>query len=141
MIKELFHDLGVLCLLIQIAHEALTEARVLLPLQANASNSYAPSKNESVGVFVGLSNTDWAAVSDANSYTTMGTAHAAAANRISYTYGFSGPSIVVDTACSSSMASIHTACNALQMKDCNVAFVGAADLLVSSTSIDVSSKI
>lgn len=117
-------------IILEVAHEALVSAQVLQ--QKNSQDR--------VGVFVGLCNNEWSkhARSEAlGPYTTTGSAQSAAANRISYLLGLTGPSLVVDTACSSSLAALHTALNALRCGDCDVALVASADLLVSSHSLKV----
>ncbi len=90
-------------------------------------------------MFVGLCNNEWSkhASEELSPYTTTGSAQSAAANRVSYLLGLTGPSLVVDTACSSSLAALHTAINALRCGDCDVALVASADLLVSSHSLKV----
>ena len=91
---------------------------------------------------MGLCNNEWK-MSQQNAseplgpYDTTGSAQSAAANRVSFLLGLTGPSLVVDTACSSSLAAVHTAINALRCGDCDVALVAAADLLVSSHSLKV----
>ncbi|MEU3190965.1 SDR family NAD(P)-dependent oxidoreductase [Streptomyces sp. NPDC006992] len=54
--------------------------------------------------------------------------YAAVANRVSYFYGFDGPSIAVDTMCSSSLASIHLGCQAIRTGDCDVAIAGGVNI-------------
>ena len=50
------------------------------------------------------------------------------ANRVSYLFNFSGPSIPVDTACSSSLTAIHLACEAIRNGTCQQAIAGGVNL-------------
>lgn len=59
-----------------------------------------------------------------------GASHAAAAGRLSFRLGLSGPSLAVDTACSSSLMALHLARQALLGGDCEVAIVGGANALL-----------
>ncbi|MEV4315702.1 amino acid adenylation domain-containing protein [Actinocrispum sp. NPDC049592] len=54
--------------------------------------------------------------------------YAAVANRVSYFYGLTGPSIALDTMCSSSLAAIHLACQAIRTGDCEVAIAGGVNV-------------
>ncbi|HVI49082.1 MAG TPA: SDR family NAD(P)-dependent oxidoreductase, partial [Chitinophaga sp.] len=54
--------------------------------------------------------------------------HASVANRVSYFYDFTGPSIALDTMCSSSLTAIHLACNSLLNGDCNLAVAGGVNI-------------
>ena len=60
-----------------------------------------------------------------------------AANRLSYVFGLTGPSMVIDSACSSSLVALHQACTALYNNDCEYALVAGADLLISNHTIKV----
>ena len=46
--------------------------------------------------------------------TGTGIAMSIAANRISYTFNFTGPSLAIDCACSSSLVALHIACQAIK---------------------------
>ena len=125
-------------LILKISYEALTEARVLNNDDASTSNDV---HSKQIGVFVGLCNNDWIHTQDGSSssdpYSSTGLSQSAAANRLSFLLGLSGPSLVIDTACSSSLAALHTAMNSIKCGDCELAIVVAADLLLSENSIKV----
>lgn len=55
-----------------------------------------------------------------------------AANRISFWFDFKGPSLMFNTACSSSLVALHAACVSLRNGECEMAFVGGSNLLLSS---------
>jgi acyl transferase domain-containing protein len=50
------------------------------------------------------------------------------ANRVSYVFNLSGPSMPVDTACASSLTAVHLACESLRRKECTVALAGGVNL-------------
>ncbi len=52
------------------------------------------------------------------------------ANRVSYLFNFTGPSLALDTACSSSMTAIHLACESLRRGEIDVAIAGGVNLTI-----------
>lgn len=63
--------------------------------------------------------------------TSAGTLQAFLSGKVSYAFGFSGPSMVIDTACSSSMVAIHQACRSLAIGDCSAAIAGGVNVMAS----------
>ncbi|MGD9621705.1 MAG: type I polyketide synthase [Mycolicibacterium sp.] len=94
------------------------------------------------GVFVGLATHDYLGMASAaltypeiEAYMAIGTSNAAAAGRISYRLGLQGPAVAVDTACSSSLVAIHHACQALQLRECDLALAGGANVLLTPATM------
>ena len=52
------------------------------------------------------------------------------ANRVSYVFNFSGPSLAVDTMCSSSLTAIHLACESLKRGECELAIAGGVNVSI-----------
>jgi hypothetical protein len=129
--------------LLKVGHGALKSAGVF----SAETTSRMQSSNSNIGVFVGLSNNDYVWSESRSSISGGGykhqaseginTAAAAAANRLSYILGLTGPSLVVDTACSSSLAALHVACQSLKLHECEYALAASADLLISPHCIEV----
>ncbi|MCG8416520.1 MAG: SDR family NAD(P)-dependent oxidoreductase [Proteobacteria bacterium] len=114
-------------LLLEVAWEALEDAG-LVPGQLIGSPT---------GVFIGQMHTDYqrhvlrGAATELNGFSVTGTMGAAAAGRLSYFFGFQGPSLVVDTACSSSLVALHLACQSLRNRECRMALVGGVSAILS----------
>ncbi|HEY8025633.1 MAG TPA: beta-ketoacyl synthase N-terminal-like domain-containing protein [Burkholderiaceae bacterium] len=93
-----------------------------------------------VGVYIGISTRDfdrrtanvWAELAF---QTATGSCAAMAANRLSYVFGLTGPSVCIDTACASSLTALHQACRALHDGECEMALVGGVQLMLSPTNI------
>jgi malonyl CoA-acyl carrier protein transacylase len=96
-------------------------------------DGFAAAENR-IGVYVGATWTDYrllaAEAARKEGTPTAVSALSSIANRVSYTFNFSGPSIVVDTACSASLTALHLACRAIADGDCDAALAGGVNLLL-----------
>jgi acyl transferase domain-containing protein/acyl-coenzyme A synthetase/AMP-(fatty) acid ligase/NAD(P)-dependent dehydrogenase (short-subunit alcohol dehydrogenase family)/acyl carrier protein len=116
-------------LLLEVAWEALEHA------------AYAPAMGDlrRGGAFIGVSSADFtvhrfSSPDSANSvtaHTGPGLAFSILANRLSYQFNLSGPSLAIDTACSSSLVAVHQACASLNRGECEFALAGGVNLLIS----------
>ncbi|MCX4723209.1 type I polyketide synthase [Streptomyces sp. NBC_01306] len=79
-----------------------------------------PLKGSPTGVFTGMMYHD---------YTHNNNSGAIASGRISYVFGFEGPSVTLDTACSSSLVSLHLAAQALRSGECTLALAGGVAVM------------
>ena len=113
-------------LLLEVSWEALERAN-LPPDRLRGSKT---------GVFIGIAGHDYAdllsaaGLEEIEAYNITGTPVFAAAGRLSYTFGFQGPSLAVDTACSSSAVAIHLACQSLRNRECSLALAGGVNLIL-----------
>eukprot|EP00698_Gefionella_okellyi_P014795 TRINITY_DN4115_c0_g2_i1.p1 TRINITY_DN4115_c0_g2~~TRINITY_DN4115_c0_g2_i1.p1 ORF type:complete len:2759 (+),score=599.54 TRINITY_DN4115_c0_g2_i1:192-8468(+) len=119
-------------LALQVAYHAFQDANV--PVGEQAQN---------IGVFVGVSNSDFAhlqfasglqstkAASATSAFAASGAATSVLAGRLSYCFNLTGPSMVVDTACSSSLIAVHNASRCITAGDCEVALAGGVNLIQS----------
>ncbi|XP_046702057.1 phenolphthiocerol/phthiocerol polyketide synthase subunit C [Silurus meridionalis] len=101
----------------------------------NAGMPLEKASGSKTGVFLGLMNRDYeltmANVNPViiNHCTGTGIAMSIAANRISYTFNFTGPSLSIDCACSSSLVALHLACQAMRQGDCEMAVFGGVNCI------------
>lgn len=65
-----------------------------------------------------------------STWSALGAAPCMFANRLSYFFNLTGPSISLDAACASSSYAVHAACQSLRLGECNSAFVGGSALLL-----------
>jgi phthiocerol/phenolphthiocerol synthesis type-I polyketide synthase E len=64
-----------------------------------------------------------------------------ASGRLSYFFGFQGPSLTLDTACSSSLVAIHLACQSLRQGETDLALAGGVNLVLSPDLSVLSAKL
>ena len=89
------------------------------------------------GVYIGIMNLDFSSVNfgpssqkQTDQFAATGSSMSISANRISFAYNLSGPSIAFDTACSSSLTALAVACDHLEKGIIDIAIVGAANLIL-----------
>jgi 3-oxoacyl-(acyl-carrier-protein) synthase len=114
--------------ILTVGYEALYRSQICGPGKTPKTSGLARFSNAKTGVYVGITNADWAYLcaeqpASHNSFTFSGRAGAIAAGRLSFSLGLKGPSVVLDSACSSSHLAMNAACQALQKKDCEHAVV------------------
>jgi myxalamid-type polyketide synthase MxaE and MxaD len=112
-------------LLLELAWEAL-ENGGQIPDQLVGSQT---------GVYIGLWLNDYEArlfedPALIDFYMTTGSGRYSASGRLSYMFGFQGPSVTVDTACSSSLVAVHHAVQSLRSGECELALAGAANIIL-----------
>ncbi|XXY46421.1 amino acid adenylation domain-containing protein [Sorangium sp. So ce269] len=91
-----------------------------------------------VGVFVGVMWADYQGVSPGVSRQDLPSSfHSAIASRVSFFFDFKGPSIAVDSSCSSGLTALHLASESLRRGECDVALVGAVNLVASRSHYDL----
>ena len=124
-------------LLLEVSWEALE----------NAGQVPERSASNPTGVFVGITLNDYKSIvnsshsnSNVETYGITGLPLNAAAGRISYTFGLTGPSMAIDTACSSSLVAIHQACQSLRLRECQMALAGGVNLILLPDSMIATSK-
>lgn len=114
-------------LLLEVAYEALEDAGII-PSQLT---------DKSCGVFMGISNRDYPQLVYENfanyNHVNTGCNTSLVANRISYHFDFTAPSLTINTACSSSLVAIHSACQSLWMGEASLALAGGANIIVYET--------
>ncbi|UII27311.1 alpha/beta fold hydrolase [Fulvivirga maritima] len=98
----------------------------------NSNIAYNQLAGQKIGVYIGNIWNDFEHLrkhknAEISSHSAMGQSANIIANRISYFFGFTGPSLVVDTGCSSSLVALHLSCQALWDNSINHAIVGGVN--------------
>ena len=112
-------------LLLEVAWEALEDAGLVAERLAGSRT----------GVFVGMCYGDYEDLElgdpqAVDLYVNTGGARNIASGRISFAFGFEGPSLTVDAACSSSLVTVHLACQSLWGRESVLALAGGANLIL-----------
>ena len=107
--------------LLEVSWEAMEDAGMV-------TKKYAGTD---AGVFIGAFTLDYQHVQfdldhldQIDLHSATGSMMTLVANRLSYAYDFTGPSLAIDTACSGSLVAIHTACQNIRNKECGMAIAG-----------------
>ncbi len=88
------------------------------------------------GVFVGRDNTPirlYSFISEPDPMHLTGQWAGILASRLSYIYNLNGPAMVIDTACASGLVSVHTACQSLRNKECDMAIAAGVQISIGAT--------
>ncbi len=112
----------------------------------NAGIATAPLVDNNVGVFMGIMGQDYAFLPRLENpeivaaFQGAGLSHSAGVGRISYVFGFQGPSVAVDTASSSSLVALYQAMRSLQEGNCNLALAGGVNAILAPINSLLMSK-
>ncbi|KAK4877606.1 hypothetical protein RN001_010112 [Aquatica leii] len=116
-------------LLLEVTYESLVDA------------GYNPSelRGSRTGVFIGVCESEsgvyWKDDPDkVNGYGLTGSCKAMFANRLSYTFDFTGPSYAIDTACSSSLVAMQRGVAAIKSGECDAAIIGGCNVCLQPTT-------
>ena len=87
-----------------------------------------------VGVFVGVMYGQYQLLGLENSapgrLLTLNASYASIANRVSYFFDWTGPSMAIDSMCSSSLTAIHLGCDSLRKGESEYVIAGGVNLLL-----------
>jgi acyl transferase domain-containing protein/surfactin synthase thioesterase subunit len=106
-------------LMLELAWEAMESSSI----------SYTKLKGGKIAVYVGSIWSDFehyrkAKNARATLHSAVGMSANVIANRVSFTFGFTGPSMVIDTGCSASLVALHLACQSIYSGESEMAIVG-----------------
>jgi acyl transferase domain-containing protein len=104
-------------------------------LQDAGYSDFGSKHRPKFGTFYGQAADDYRQVNSGQNIDTnyvTGGIRAFAPGRVSYYFGWEGPSMSIDTACSSSAVAINQACSSLRLGECDMALAGGVNLLTSS---------
>src|SRR5947208_7415940 len=89
-------------------------------------------------MFIGIGQVDYAQLmleacdpASLDVYAATGNGFCFASGRLSYVLGLRGSNLAIDTACSSSLVVIHSACQSLHARECDLALAGGVQLMLA----------
>jgi len=104
-------------------------------------NSFLPVeklKHSNTGVFIGATMDDYLQLQtrlgygeNINRYTHFGSVLNNISGRVSFVYGFHGPSVTIDTACSSSLVALDSAIKCVKDGECDIALAGGVNVILT----------
>ncbi len=111
---------------------------VLWNTMEDAGYKVSDLSQKSVGVFVGVSNSDYSdllkeAGEEIDVHGMIGNGHPYLANRISFLLNLKGPSEPINTLCSSSLVSIHRAIESIRNGSSDLAIAGGINIILKPT--------
>ncbi|KAH0174845.1 polyketide synthase, partial [Aureobasidium melanogenum] len=123
-------------LLLEIVYEGLE----------SAGHSVSRLRGSATGVFVGVMGFDYQHIAmrgldSLPQYYATGGSMAILANRVSYFYDWTGPSLALDTACSSSLVTLHQAVLSLRSGQTNMAIAAGVNLILGPEPFIAYSKL
>ena len=114
------------------------QQRILLQTAYHALESSGyfteTSPPDNIGCYIGVATTDYhdnVSSHQPSAFHALGELRAFLCGRISYHFGWTGPSLTYDTACSSSLVAIDAACKAIQSGQCARALAGGVSVNTS----------
>nr|WP_051791387.1 type I polyketide synthase [Amycolatopsis jejuensis] len=98
-----------------------------------------PLRGSRTGVFIGTVGQDYgglvaAAGAETDAHAATGLLASVLSGRISYSFGFEGPSLTIDTGCSSSLVSLQLAAQALRNGECSLALAGGVTVMATPSA-------
>ncbi|MDF3014454.1 MAG: Mycocerosate synthase, 6-deoxyerythronolide-B synthase, partial [Cellvibrio sp.] len=105
----------------------------------DANYSASSLSGSNTGIFVGTGISGYTGLlsktgTAIEGYTSTGTVPSVGPNRMSYFLNLHGPSEAIETACSSSLVAIHRAVQAMNEGNCDAAFVGGVNTIITPDS-------
>ena len=123
-------------ILLQVVYEAIEDAGMRLEdLQRCRTGVFVGVMNLEYGTLV----TDPSNYNNIDQFSSTGITASILANRVSFCFNLTGPSLAVDTACSSSLTALKLACDNLHNEDCEIAIVCAPNIILDHSMQMVSS--
>ena len=90
-----------------------------------------PLRGGDTGVFIGGGSGDYRPPAGQLGHAETAQSASLLSGRLSYSFGFQGPSVSVDTACSSSLVALHLAVQALRSGECSLALAGGVTVMAT----------